>query len=45
MTANVVGWLAQNLWTLLVAGGALIIAFVNKYNQKRQLRRTKAKVK
>ena len=35
VTANVVGWLAQNLWTLLLAGGALIIAVVNKYIVKK----------
>ena len=42
---NVVSWLNQNLWALLVAVGALIIAVVNKYNQKRQQRRTQPKVK
>ena len=45
MASNVAGWLAQNLWALLVPIGALIIGVVNKCNQKRQQRRTQPKVK
>ena len=35
VTASVIGWLAENLWELLVAGGVLIVAAVNKYNRRR----------
>ena len=35
VTVNVVGWLAQNLWPLLLTAGALVIAIVNKFNQRR----------
>ena len=35
VAANVVGFLAENLWLLLIAAAGLIISAVNKYNQKR----------
>ena len=44
VSANIVVWPAQNLWALLVAGGAVIIAVANKYNQKRQRRVERTKL-
>ena len=41
VAANIVGWLPQNLWASLVAVGALIIAVINKYKQKRKKPRIK----
>ena len=35
VTANVVNFLAKNLWLLSIAAAGLIISVVNKYNQKR----------
>ena len=35
VAANVVGFLAENLWVLLNAVAGLIISVVNKYDQKR----------